>query len=114
MNLWGDKYVYFKINAQITSFISSGKFTAEGIYKSLVYFFEVEKGDPSLYPNTIGIVPHVYDKAKNYHNMLAYKEKQKAVIATQLEEQTSQAPEVKVITVKSPRRQKRLFDIEER
>ena len=39
MNLWGDKYTYLKINGQIMSFISSGKFTAEGIYKTLVYFF---------------------------------------------------------------------------
>jgi hypothetical protein len=40
--------------------------TAKGIYFTLRYFYEVERGDVKEAKNGIGIVSHVYDRAAEY------------------------------------------------
>ena len=40
--------------------------TAKGIYFTLRYFYEIEKGDTSKCENGIGIVPHIYERGTCY------------------------------------------------
>ena len=40
--------------------------TAKGIYFTLRYFYEIEKGDKTKSENGIGIVPHVYERGTCY------------------------------------------------
>lgn len=52
---------------QLNDFINNKekKYTYSGIYKTLYYFFEV-RGEDKTKSNGIGIVPFVYDEAKEY------------------------------------------------
>ena len=54
-----------KFNSQWELFLKRG-FTAKGIYFTLRYFYEIEKGDTSKSENGIGIVPHVYERGTCY------------------------------------------------
>ena len=54
-----------KFNSQWNNFLKKG-LTAKGIYFTLRYFYEIEKGDASKSENGIGIVPHVYERGTCY------------------------------------------------
>jgi len=56
-----------KIKRQIESFHDEYHYTYTGIKKALVYHFEVKKGDIKQANGGIGIVPYVYDQARNYY-----------------------------------------------
>lgn len=65
--LFGMDYVTPRIQRQIISFVNDYHFTYSGIYKTLVYFYH-EQGNPIDKSNgAIGIVPWVYDEAKEYY-----------------------------------------------
>lgn len=49
--------------------------TYKGMTRTLIYFFEVKKNDKSKANEGIGIVPHVYDEAKEYYRKQAAIEK---------------------------------------
>lgn len=111
-NLWGD-YTYSKINNQINSFCRNHKWRTRDIYNDLVYFFEVEKGDPMAYPNTIGIVPFIHEKSQKYYSNLMRKEADKKILAEQLEKQVQKKSETITVITKKQEKEKRLFEIEE-
>ena len=54
-----------KFSSQWSNFLKKGM-TAKGIYFTLRYFYEIEKGDSSKSENGIGIVPHVYERGTCY------------------------------------------------
>jgi hypothetical protein len=54
-----------KFNSQWKNFLKQG-LTAKGIYFTLRYFYEIEKGDVSKSQNGIGIVPHIYSRGTCY------------------------------------------------
>lgn len=110
--LWGE-YTYSKINNQIENFCRIHKYKIKDIYNDLVYFFEVEKGNPMAYPNTIGIVPFIHDKAQKYYNNLSKKEMDKKLLAEQLKKQVHTEIEIITITNIKQEKKKRLFEIEE-
>lgn len=56
-----------KIQKQIESFHKEYHYTYTGIKKSLVYHFEVKKGDIKQANGGIGIVPYVYEQARIYY-----------------------------------------------
>jgi hypothetical protein len=56
---------YKKFSSQWANFLKKGM-TAKGIYFTLRYFYEIEKGDTSKSENGIGIVPHVYERGTCY------------------------------------------------
>ena len=59
--------ITIKINKQIESFHNEYGYTYTGIKKALVYHFEVKKGDIKQANGGIGIVPYVYEQARNYY-----------------------------------------------
>ena len=56
---------FYKLSSQWKSFIKKGM-TAKGIYFTLRYFYEINKGDTKKSENGIGIVPFIYDEATCY------------------------------------------------
>ncbi len=56
-----------KIEKQINSFHNEYNYTYTGIKKALVYHFEVKQGDIKQANGGIGIVPYVYEQARQYY-----------------------------------------------
>lgn len=86
---------FIKFQSQWDNFLKKGM-TAKGIYFTLRYFYEVEKGDPSKCENGIGIVPHIYERGTCYWGERNQRDKG---ICARIEAQILQAAskEVKVI-----------------
>ena len=53
------------LNAQIIKMTKDGGLTYNGIYLSLVYFFKIKNNKPTL-DTGIGIVPYIYNEAKEF------------------------------------------------
>ena len=59
-----------KINRQIKDYHENKKYTYSGMYKSLVWFYQI-KGHPIDKANGgIGIIPYVYEDARNYYTAM--------------------------------------------
>jgi hypothetical protein len=67
MNLFGLNVISPKIKRQIDTYHNEYNYTYTGIKKALIYQFEVKKGDLKQANGGIGIVPYVYDQARNYY-----------------------------------------------
>lgn len=77
-----DGYSKYKIDKQIKTFLDEGK-KASGIYKTLEYWYVIKNADTSKANGGIGIVPFVYQEAKNYHR--EQKEQEKNYKTTDIE-----------------------------
>jgi hypothetical protein len=71
--------------------------TAKGIYFTLRYFYEIEKGDASKCENGIGIVPHIYERGTCYWGERNNRDKG---ICARIEAQIMQAAEKKVKVIR--------------
>lgn len=63
-------YVTPKIRKQIEKYLKENRFTLTGILSSLKYFYEVKKNSTEDANDGIGIVPYIYETAKNYYYAL--------------------------------------------
>lgn len=61
------EYVHPGIQKQINEYVIQKGFTYSGIYKTLVYYFDILGNKPFFSNPTIGIVPYVYPQAKEYY-----------------------------------------------
>lgn len=61
-----EQYVATKVNKQIKDFLAEG-YTASGILKTLIYWYEIKHNDISKAMGGIGIVPYVYKQALDYY-----------------------------------------------
>ena len=61
-----EQYVAARINKQIKDFLAEG-YTASGILKTLIYWYEIKHNDISKAMGGIGIVPYVYKQALDYY-----------------------------------------------
>ena len=85
-----------KFSSQWEHFLKKGM-TAKGIYFTLRYFYEIEKGDASKSENGIGIVPHVYERGTCYWGERNMRDKG---ICARIEAQIMQAAEQKVRVIR--------------
>ena len=60
------QYVAARVNKQIKDFLAEG-YTASGILKTLIYWYEIKHNDISKAMGGIGIVPYVYKQALDYY-----------------------------------------------
>jgi hypothetical protein len=81
-----------KFTSQWNNLLKTGK-TAKGIYFTLRYFYEIEKGDVSKSENGIGIVFKTYEKGTCYWGERNLRDKG---ICARIEAQIMQAAEQKV------------------
>jgi hypothetical protein len=56
-----------KVKRQIKDYHENKNFTYSGIYKSLVWFYQIKHTPIDKATGGIGIVPYVYDDARNYY-----------------------------------------------
>lgn len=56
-----------KIKKQIEDYHDNKAYTYSGIYKSLVWFYQIKKNSIDRANGGIGIVPYVYEDARNYY-----------------------------------------------
>jgi hypothetical protein len=91
---------FTKMNSQWTNFIKKGK-TAKGIYFSLRYFYDIQKGNPSKAEGGIGIVNYVYDEGCRYW---VDQETKNTGICARIEEQIKQAAAREKVKIRQRRK----------
>lgn len=92
-----------KFESQWKNFLKKG-LTAKGIYFTLRYFYEVEKGDLQKGENGIGIVPYIYDRGTRYWGERNQRDKG---ICERIEEQVKQMREREIRVIKQTRKTKK-------
>lgn len=109
--LFGADYNYLVTKKMAAMYKQENGYTYSGMLKSLKWFYEIEHNSIENANGTIGIIPYVYLKAKEYYYALflaqeANKEKDIALYIPTVKEITIESPEV---YVKPPR----LFKLED-
>lgn len=106
-NLWGLKAVGPVIARQAKNFRDKG-YTYKGMMFTLKYFYEIKNNDKNRYKGheTIGIIPYVYEEAKEFYAQLTEQRKE---IAEQLIEQRQKTIEIRRIK-KTPQKKKPKYD----
>lgn len=94
---------YRKFISQWNNFLKR-EMTAKGMFFALKYFYEVVKGDSAKSENGIGIIPHIYDEAREY--WYDRNERDKNVIAA-IEQQILESNKQKVVTVNLTKNKKK-------
>jgi len=101
--LFGIKTLTPLMSEQISTFTKTNGYTASGIRATLYYFFELEERELKEDVKGIGIVPFVYDEAREFFKEMArIKEKNKDFVPT------SKRVEVKI---RKPSTSNNLIDI---
>ena len=100
---------FHKIKKQWDSCIAQGM-TAKGIYFTLRYFYEIEKGDKEKSQRGIGIVPYVYSRATTYWGN---RERTESGICDRIEEQLRKANNQTTMVVKKviPKKKNKKIDL---
>ena len=80
-NLFGVGYVSAKVAKQIRDFREMYNYTFSGMLGTLVYWYEIKKAPLDKANGGIGIVPYVYDQAKEYYSKLNVANSQNATIS---------------------------------
>lgn len=91
---------FVKFKNQWDNYLKKG-LTAKGIYFTLRYYYEVERGDPAKAENGIGIVPYVYERGTCYWGERNQRDKG---ICARIEAQIMQAAEQKVKVVRQQKK----------
>ena len=110
MLILGYEEVTAKIAKQIEKYHKELGFTYSGMLKSLKYHYEINKNSTVQANGGIGIIPYVYDEAKNYYYSIA--------LAHYYNQEINDVKsyEVKTYNIASPQNKKKtpkLFKLEE-
>ncbi len=68
--LYGTEFVNPLMQRQIKQYISEYNYTYSGMHKALVYFYEVKGNSVEKSNGSLGIIPHIYQKAYRYYYAL--------------------------------------------
>lgn len=88
---------FTKLSSQWKNYLKKGM-TAKGIYFTLRYFYEIQKGDTSKSEEGIGIVPYIYDEGTCYWGERNQRDKG---ICDRIEKQILQARELPLKEIKA-------------
>lgn len=67
LTLFNYKTMPEKVKKQIKTYVTENGYSYSGILKSLIYHYEIKHGDIEKANGGIGIVPWVYETAKQYY-----------------------------------------------
>ena len=67
MKLFGYDYVPPRAKRQINDYVSEYNYTYSGMLKALIYYYEIQGGDLEKAHDGIGILPYIYNDARNYY-----------------------------------------------
>lgn len=96
--LFNTKTLNTKVKRQLEDFKEKYNYSYSGILKTLVYWYDIKKNNLEKANGGIGIVPYVYDQAREYYYRLYL-----AQYANELEEIQEYKITVKEIEIASPR-----------
>lgn len=96
--LFNIKTLNAKIKRQIEDFKEKYNYSYSGILKTLIYWYDIKKNSLEKANGGIGIVPYVYDQAREYYYRLYL-----AQYANQLEEIEEYKITIKEVEIASPR-----------
>ena len=100
-NLFEKNFNKKRIESQLNRMIKENVgFTYSGVFKTLVYWYEVKRGDVEKSHYSINIVPYVYNDAKEYYRQLWMVQQLNAD-----KDIEAYKPKTKVITIPNPVRQ---------
>lgn len=102
---------YARIQLQINEYTQLYGYTYSGIKKTLIYFYEVLKGDDEKGKGGIGIVPYIYQDAYKY--FLQIYQAKKANEDKKPEEFLPESFEVRIKPPAPQRKKNKLFELEE-
>lgn len=101
-DLLKDKYSPARTNRQIKEYKEKYGYTYTGMKKALIWFYEIQNNSTEKSGGGIGIVPYVYQEAKDYYYNLFLAQKALADIEYKPDEQKQ-----KEIIINSPRTRRR-------
>lgn len=106
--IYGKDYNYMMINKQAENYIQEYGYSWSGMRASLLWFYNVQEGSVEEGNGGIGIIPYVYDKAKEYYyNLYQTQEKNMKI------ELRQPVVQFQISSPQGIKRPPRLFDWEE-
>lgn len=98
--LFKNNYSKKRIEYQLEKMLKENReYTYSGVFKTLVYWYEVKQGDVAKSHYSINIVPYVYADAREYYRQMWLIEQTNA--DKNIEEYI---PKTKMVTIKNPQR----------
>lgn len=104
-----NKYYKSRIDTQIKELLDDGK-TISGIYRTLVYWYDVKGGEVEKSYGSIRIVNYIYDEAMDYYKNKLLLEQQQAELLKNPYNSETITYYISPTPIKKPKRVK-LFDI---
>lgn len=98
-NLFGLDFCTPYMIRQLNSFETDRGYTASGILKTLVYFYDV-KANPVPDRPSVGIIPYLYEEAKEYYKKLYY-----STLYNQKRDMNNYIPKEEKVTIPIPHRE---------
>lgn len=68
--LFGTEYVTARVAKQIKDFRETYNYTYQGMLGTLIYWYEVKQATLDKANGGIGIIPYIYDQAKEYYQTI--------------------------------------------
>ena len=96
--LFNTKTINTKIKKQLKDFIDEYNYSYSGILKTLIYWYDIKNNNIEKANGGIGIVPYIYDQAKEYYYRLYL-----AQYANELEDIKEYKITIKEVEIASPR-----------
>lgn len=96
--LFKDTYNYVMTKKLATQYVKSYNYTYSGMQKALYWFYEIKHNTIEKSNGSIGILPYVYNEAKDYYYRLYL-----AQIANNIEDIQTYSPKAVEIEIGSPR-----------
>ena len=109
--LFGSQYNYLATQKLAEQYIKKHKYTYSGMLKSLIWFYDITKHSTEKSNGSIGIIPYIYDQAREYYYSLYLMQ-----IANQNKDIKAFAPKQVEVKIKRPRpgkRKHKLFNLDD-
>lgn len=109
--IFGDDYNFITTRKLANQYIKENGYTYSGMLKSLVWFYEVQHNSVDKANGSIGIIPYIYNKARDYYYALYL-----AKLANEKKDIAQYKPVEKIIEIESPRvwtKPPKMFDLED-
>lgn len=107
--LFGIGYITAKIAKQIRDYRVAYGYTYSGMYYALEYWFEVRKAPIDKANQGVGIIPYIYDQAKEYYQNI----NRANSLNSDVFNYRAKVTEITIAPPKPGERQPRLFNLEE-
>lgn len=96
--IFGDDYNFLMTQKLAKQYIKENKYTYSGMLKSLIWFYEVQHNTTDKANGSIGIIPYIYNKARDYYYSLYL-----AKLANEEKDVSKYIPKETTIEIESPR-----------